>query len=75
MAKRKSSNNVFLRAGQLTTGSRSPVGSLQAARNFAASEAGKIGRIQFPGRKQAADNKKRGIDAYKQPVRGFWGKG
>lgn len=74
MAKRND-NGVFLRAGQLTKGSRSPVGSLAAARSFAVSEAGKIGRIQFPGKKQASDNKKRGIDSYKQPVRGFWGRG
>lgn len=73
MAKRND-NNVSLRNGRLVKGS-SPVGSLKAARAFAVSEAGKIGRIGFPGQKQAADNKKRGIDKYKQPVRGFWGKG
>ncbi len=74
MAKRND-NGVFIRAGQLVKGSRSPVGSLQAARSFAASEAGKIGRIQFPGAKQARDNKSRGIDSYKENVRGFWGRG
>lgn len=74
MAKRND-NNVFIRAGQLTRGSRSPVGSLEANRNFAVSEAKKLHRIQFPGAKQARDNKARGIDAYKQRVRGFWGTG
>lgn len=69
---RKNDNNVFLRAGQLTRGGRSPVGSIAEVRRNAAKKEGFVG---FPISRQNAANKSAGIDSYKERVRGFWGKG
>lgn len=72
MAK-KNDNNVFLRAGQLTKGGRSPVGSISEVRKNAAASG--QGFVNFPISRQNSASRKSGIDAYKQRVRGFWGKG
>jgi hypothetical protein len=72
MAK-KNNNSLFLRAGRLTSGSRSPVGSIADVRKRIAS-AGQ-GRVEFPISRQRAANRRDGIDSFKQNVRGFWGKG
>ena len=69
---RKNDNQVFLRAGQLTKGGRSPVGSIAEVRKNAGQGEG---FVNFPTGRQNAANKADRIDAYKQPVRGFWGKG
>jgi hypothetical protein len=68
----KNDNGVFLRAGQLTKGRKSPVGSLAEVRKNAGQGEG---FVNFPVSRQRASNRKAGIDAYKQRVRGFWGKG
>lgn len=68
----RNNNNVFLRAGQLTTGRKSPVGSIaEVRRNAGQGE----GFVNFPVSRQRAANRKAGIDSFKQTVRGFWGKG
>ena len=67
------SNNYHLQGGRLVAG-KPRVNSLARVRAFNASEAGKIGRVQFPASAQRIDNKRRGIDAYKEFPRGLWGK-
>lgn len=69
----KNSNGLFLRSGRLTSGTKSPVGSIADVRKRIAS-AGQ-GRVEFPISRQRAANRKSGVDSFKQPVRGFWGKG
>jgi hypothetical protein len=68
----KNSNNLFLRAGRLTSGRKSPVGSLaEVRRNAGQGE----GFVNFPSGRQRTANRKAGIDSFKQTVRGFWGRG
>lgn len=72
MAKRND-NGSYLRAGQLVKGGKSPVGSIGEVRKNAAASG--QGFVDFPISRQISANRKSGIDAFKQPVRGFWGKG
>lgn len=69
---RKNDNGTFLRAGQLTKGGRSPVGSIAEVRKNAGQGEG---FVNFPISRQNAANRKSGIDAFKQRKRGFWGNG
>ena len=69
---RKNDNGLFLRAGRLTSGRKSPVGSLAEVRKNAGQGEG---FVNFPISRQTAANRKAGIDAFKQRKRGFWGNG
>lgn len=69
---RKNNNNLFLRSGKLVSGRKSPVGSIAEVRKNAGQGEG---FVNFPVSRQRTANKQAGVDARKERVKGFWGKG